>query len=395
MMKSVYFLTILFSLSAMVFGQPTSANDNPKDVTNLWSPVAEDSTVTYADLLKKTKANSEIKRQGGGLGMIYEGKFPRDVVEKMRALWFFAGNRKYLAMVVHFRNPFDIRSGYINDSVLLVFDFLQREGNLVESKPMEHPQAQPSTLDFYDDLPIVILKNGTNREEAFWITTTRMTRNQLTQKFSLFTLRNKRLVETLSHLPTIKTFRDDNLHCLSRQELSELSTSRRSGAKSDDYPNLQIKVLEYAHSGDDCSKGQSEPKTIMNYDAIWTGKIYRAQLSETEIPFSIPPAATPTPDEVFSGSLRLGKVYRAGVVSSRIGDGWQLAVPLEQKPGEIIKVEWYYKDRSLLAENKLKPGERREITFQIISEKTRRVGKRLVRTFRGFVYPIGEEIPEC
>jgi hypothetical protein len=260
---------------------------------------------------------------------------------------------------------------------------------------MEPPQAQPSTLDFYDELPIVILQNGKNREEAFWMTKTRMTRNELTQKFSLFTLRNKRLVEALSHLPAIRTFRDDNLRCLSRQALSEISTSRRSSAKSDDYPNLQVKILEYARSGDDCSKEQSEPKTINTYNAVWTGKIYRARLSETEIPFDIPPAVTPLADEAFSGSLKLGKIYRAVAVFSGTGDGWQMAVPLKQKPGETIKIDWYYKDRSLLDENKLKPGERREITFQIISEKERRAGKRQVRIFRAFVYPSGEEIPEC
>jgi hypothetical protein len=290
-MRSILFLSLLFSLPAIIYGQQKRVRGKPFDVADLRTRLDETSPTTYRDLLSKFKGGVEIK-EGGELGVMYEGNFPRAVIEKARALWFFAADRECLALVVHLRNPFGIRSGYIYSSALLVFHFPKPEGELIQWKLSEPPQAPPPSLDFYDAAPIVVLRNGKIREEAFWLTAKQTKRKEEARKYSLFALENKKLVETLSDVPALRA-RLDDCGYLSKQELIEISPARGAGAKSDDYPNLKIKILEYARRGaKDCAKELTVPDTVTTYEAFWNGRFYQTKFPPTKIPYAASPVVT-------------------------------------------------------------------------------------------------------
>jgi hypothetical protein len=268
-MRSVIFLAALLLMPMISTGQNFKhAVGVPVSVDDWKKQVAPDIEQTFLDLLVQDNPTAEFNARRK---MVTRGEnMSLRVVESGQALWFVDKGTEHLALIVYLRNPWNIRSLKVYSSDLLVFRLVNSKLKLLDAAATESSQSPEPTAVFYDEAPLVPIREGQTTDYALTILTTEEypPEYQIFQTFRLFALENNRLKAVLDDLPVlVSTNKCGKYEYENEQLLREIKAQKpRRGRRF----KLELTILEFFTPTGDCKniKTERRQKTTL-YEAVW------------------------------------------------------------------------------------------------------------------------------
>lgn len=306
--RCLIFFAMLFLLSIIAFAQNFKHFDGEVIWVNDFSqPVAGDVPTTYLQLLGQHFSKVEFDPETPILAKVGENSEIK-IVSHARAVWFVSGGRENLALIVHLKDPRNIRSGYVFSSKLSVFRLIDSRLKLLDWLMTELP-SNAATADFYSDFAVVPMRGGKNAEHAFTVFETKnhTLESKIVQKFRLFALENNRLKVVLDDLPALaatnKCFDYEN-----EQMLREVTAQEPRNGRF----KLKLLILDYFTTSRDCESARKNRFVkASTYEAVWNRRrgIYKTRLKSVEADESLNATATSNGEKWFEANCRSGISY--------------------------------------------------------------------------------------